>query len=198
MELSGERRIPAPREAVWRALNDPEILRHCIPGCEALEKVSETEYDARVTAKVGPVKAAFTTRITLSDLDPPKHYRLSGEGKGGAAGFARGGADVDLEASNGETVLRYQADVKIGGKLAQVGQRLVDSTARKLADDFFTRFAERVSSTTGAAGGGEGGEEEEQAQRASAAREKPRRSLAPFAVAVALVAVALAVWLAGG
>ncbi len=145
MDLSGEYRIPADREAVWRALNDPEVLKQCIPGCEELEKVSDTEFTAKVTSKVGPVRAKFKGKVTLSELDPPKSYKISGEGQGGAAGFARGGATVSLAEDGGVTVLSYTADAQVGGKLAQIGSRLIAGTARKLADEFFTSFVETVA-----------------------------------------------------
>lgn len=146
MEMTGEYRIAAPRETVWQALNDPEVLKACIPGCEEIEKLSDTEFTAKVMAKVGPVKARFSGKVTLSDLDPPNGYRITGEGSGGAAGFAKGGADVRLEsdASPGETILRYQVHAQVGGKLAQIGSRLIDGTARKMADEFFGCFANRV------------------------------------------------------
>jgi carbon monoxide dehydrogenase subunit G len=143
MDLTGEYRIPAPRETVWAALNDPNVLKACIPGCEELNKTSDTEFVARVIAKIGPVKAGFGGKVTLSDLDPPNGYTITGEGQGGAAGFAKGGAKVRLEAVDGgsATVLHYSADAQIGGKLAQIGSRLVEGTARKLADEFFAAFA---------------------------------------------------------
>ncbi|MFQ5973118.1 MAG: carbon monoxide dehydrogenase subunit G, partial [Alphaproteobacteria bacterium] len=144
MDMTGEHRIGAGREDVWRALNDPEILRQCIPGCEELDKTSDTEFSAKVTAKVGPVQARFTGAVTLSDLDPPAGYTISGEGKGGAAGFARGGAKVRLEEDGADTVLTYEAKATVGGKLAQLGSRLIDGTAHKMADDFFGKFAELV------------------------------------------------------
>jgi hypothetical protein len=123
MDLTGEYRIPAPREAVWAALNDPEILKQCIPGCEEIVKLSDTEMTAKVTARVGPVKASFAGKVTLSDLDPPNGYRISGEGQGGVAGFAKGGADVRLRAdeAGAGTVLAYTANASVGGKLAQIG-----------------------------------------------------------------------------
>jgi carbon monoxide dehydrogenase subunit G len=145
MELTGEQRIAASRTQVWEALNDPEVLKQCIPGCEALEKVSDTEFHADVTAKVGPVKAKFKGQVTLTDLDPPNGYTLSGEGKGGAAGFGKGEAKVTLEEDGDATILRYTVDAKVGGKLAQIGSRLVDGTARKMADEFFTSFNDIVS-----------------------------------------------------
>lgn len=146
MDITGQYRIPVSRQAVWEALNDPEVLGECIPGCESIERISDTEFHATVTAKVGPVKAGFETQVTLSDLRPPASYTLTGEGKGGAAGFARGSADVELEEDGEGTVLRYTARIQPGGKLAQVGSRLIGGTARKLAEQFFSRFAERVAS----------------------------------------------------
>ena len=142
MQMAGEYRIPAAREAVWRGLNDPEVLRQCIPGCESIEKVSDTEFTARVSLAVGPVKAKFNGRVTLADLVPPESYTIAGEGQGGVAGFGKGSAKVRLEAAGAtETVLHYEAQSTVGGKLAQVGSRLVDATAKKLADEFFSRFA---------------------------------------------------------
>jgi len=151
MEMTGEYRIPAAREQVWAALNDPDILKASIPGCETLEKTSDTGFAATVTAKVGPVKAKFKGEVTLSDLNPPESYTIAGEGKGGAAGFAKGGAKVSLEEDGNETILRYQVDASVGGKLAQIGSRLIDGVARKLADEFFTTFSEQVSQAAPAA-----------------------------------------------
>jgi carbon monoxide dehydrogenase subunit G len=147
MDLTGEYRIPAPRETVWAALNNPDVLKACIPGCEELNKTSDTELVAKVVAKIGPVKAAFGGKVTLSDLDPPNGYTITGEGQGGAAGFAKGGAKVRLEALDGgaATLLHYSADAQIGGKLAQIGSRLVEGTARKLADEFFAAFAAQAA-----------------------------------------------------
>jgi carbon monoxide dehydrogenase subunit G len=140
MEMQGERRIPAPRQAVWEKLNDPEILKQCIPGCESVDKLSDTEFTAKVVARVGPVRANFTGKVTLTDLNPPQGYTISGEGQGGVAGFAKGSAKVALEEEGSETVLRYGVQAQVGGKLAQIGSRLIDGTARKMADDFFGRF----------------------------------------------------------
>lgn len=147
MDLTGEYRIPVPRETVWAALNDPEILKACIPGCEELNKTSDTEFTARVVAKIGPVKAGFGGKVTLSELDPPNGYTITGEGQGGAAGFAKGGAKVRLEPVDGgtATTLRYNVDAQIGGKLAQIGSRLVEGSARKLADEFFAAFAVKAA-----------------------------------------------------
>lgn len=145
MEMSGEYTIPASRETVWAALNDPEVLKACIPGAKSLEKTSDTEMTATVEAKVGPVKASFTGHVTLSDIDPPNGYTITGESKGGVAGFAKGGADVKLtEEGPDSTVLRYTAKAQVGGKLAQIGGRLVDATAKQMADQFFSAFAEKV------------------------------------------------------
>lgn len=145
MDMTGEYRIPAPRQKVWEALNNPDVLRRAIPGCESIEKQSDTEMTARVAAKVGPVSAKFSGKVTLSDLDPPNGYRISGEGSGGAAGFAKGGATVKLtDDGQGGTVLSYKVDAQIGGKLAQIGSRLIDGVSRKMADDFFSRFSAEV------------------------------------------------------
>lgn len=146
MEFVGEYRIAAPRETVWRALNDPEMLKACIPGCEELEKKSQTDFVARVATRIGPVSARFSGKVSLSDLDPPNGYRISSEGQGGAAGFAKGGAVVRLtDDGAGGSVLTYTADAQIGGKLAQVGSRLVAGTAQKLADQFFACLAAKVA-----------------------------------------------------
>ncbi len=145
MNLTGEYRIPATREKVWEALNDPEILKQCIDGCQELNKDSDTEFSAKVTAKVGPVKAKFAGKVVLSELDPPNGYTISGEGQGGVAGFAKGGADVKLADDGGETVLSYEAKAEVGGKLASVGSRLVEGVAKKQAEDFFGKFSEIVS-----------------------------------------------------
>ncbi len=144
MEIKGEYRIPATREKVFAALNDPAVLQACIPGCESLEKVSDTELKAKVRMRIGPVSAAFSGKVMLSDIDPPNGYRISGEGQGGAAGFAKGGAVVALTEDAGQTVLNYNVDAQVGGKIAQVGARLIDGTARKLADEFFGKFAAMV------------------------------------------------------
>ena len=150
MDMTGEVRLPAPRETVWRALNDPEVLKQSIPGCEDLQKLSDTEMTARVSAKVGPVSAKFAGKVTLSDLDPPNGYTISGEGQGGVAGFAKGGAQVSLKDDAGGTMLSYKVHAQVGGKIAQIGSRLIDATARKMADEFFTRFATAVGSAAAA------------------------------------------------
>ena len=145
MELEGKYNLRAEREKVWAALNDPEILKQCIPGCETLTKASDTNFSASVVAKVGPVKAKFTGEVELTELSPPSSYKISGEGKGGAAGFASGSADVKLEESDeGGTILSYSVNAQVGGKLAQIGSRLIDSTAKKLSREFFDKFTELV------------------------------------------------------
>ena len=140
MEISGEVRIDATVDEVWAALNDAEILKACIPGCKELEKVSATEMTAKVVLKIGPVKAKFGGEVTLENLNPPNSYSIVGEGKGGIAGFAKGGADVSLEQDGDETVLKYEAKAQVGGKIAQLGSRLIDSTSKKLANQFFDNF----------------------------------------------------------
>lgn len=144
MEMSGENRIPASQEQVWAALNDPEILKASIPGCQALEKTSDTDMTATVQAKVGPVKATFKGAVTLTNIDPPNGYTIVGEGKGGVAGFAKGGADVSLRPDGDGTILAYKVNAQVGGKLAQIGARLIDATAKQMADQFFTAFAANV------------------------------------------------------
>jgi carbon monoxide dehydrogenase subunit G len=145
MEMTGEQLIPVPQAEVWRALNDPEVLKACIAGCESIERVSDTEYRVAMVAAVGPVKARFNGKLLLSDLNPPNSYSLSFEGSGGAAGFGKGGARVSLETEGAGTRLSYTATASVGGKLAQVGSRLIDGVARKMADDFFTAFNEKLA-----------------------------------------------------
>ncbi len=145
MEMTGEYRISAPRQAVWEALNDPVVLKNCLQGCEHLDRVSDIKFEATVTTKVGPVKMTFKGSVELSDIDPPNGYTISGEGKGGAAGYVRGGARVRLVEDGGATVLTYTVDAALGGKLAQMGSRIVDGVARAMADKFFARLAETVS-----------------------------------------------------
>jgi len=144
MEMSGERQIAAPREEVWAALNDPEVLQACIPGCEEMEKTAEDTFTAKVTQKVGPVRAKFTGEVHLSDIVAGESYTISGSGKGGAAGGASGGAKVRLEDKDGGTLLTYDAEAKVTGKLAQLGARLINGFAKKMADEFFTRFKDRL------------------------------------------------------
>ncbi|SNB62955.1 hypothetical protein SAMN07250955_103220 [Arboricoccus pini] len=144
VDVSGEYRIQAPRGQVWAALNDPNILKQAIPGCESFERTGENELEAKVKARIGPINARFAGKITLSDLNPPESYRIGGEGKGGVAGFAKGGANVTLSEDGDGTILRYTASADIGGKLAQIGSRFVKGSAKKIADDFFGRFAKIV------------------------------------------------------
>src|SRR5215468_359045 len=148
MDMTGNQHIEAPRDVVWAALNDVEVLRQSIPGCQSIEKVSDTEMNAKVTLKVGPVKATFAGKVTLSDLDPPNGYTITGEGSGGAAGFAKGSAVVRLADDAGATNLNYEVKAQIGGKLAQLGSRLIDATSRKLATEFFEKFSEAVAPAT--------------------------------------------------
>lgn len=140
LELIGEQRIEAPRQKVWDALNNPKILKACIPGCESLEPHGENGFESVVVAKVGPVKARFTGTVELSNIKPPESYTISGEGKGGAAGMAKGGADVVLEEDGDNTLLKYTVRADVGGKLAAIGSRLIKSTAQKYAADFFSQF----------------------------------------------------------
>lgn len=166
MKITGENQIAASPETVWEALNDADILRQSIPGCESLEKISDTEFKATVVTKIGPIKAKFKGEVTLADLDPPNSYTLSGKGSGGSAGNASGSAKVVLAPnSDGTTLLTYNVDAKVSGKLAQLGSRLIDSTAKILAGKFFTRFQEIV--------GGEGEDEEKEEKEARAAKPAP-------------------------
>ena len=145
MVMMGEVQLPASREAVYAKLNDAEVLKACIPGCEELNKISDTELQAVAVTKIGPVKARFKGKVHLTDLDPPNGYKISGEGDGGVAGFAKGGATVALTEKDGGTLLTYNVEAQIGGKLAQLGQRLVNGAAQKIADDFFKNFAANVA-----------------------------------------------------
>lgn len=152
MELTGQERIAAPRAHVWQALNDPEILKACIPGCESIEMLSPTEMKARVALKLGPIKTSFAGQVTLSNIDPPNGYTISGEGSGGSAGGARGSADVKLTEDAGATLLNYNVSSQVSGKVAQLGGRLIDAAAQKLASDFFGKFRELVSAPPALAG----------------------------------------------
>jgi carbon monoxide dehydrogenase subunit G len=144
--MTGEQLIPASQQDTWKALNDPEILKACVPGCESITLVNPNEYQVLMTAKVGPVSAKFRGRLSLFDLKPPQSYSLAFEGQGGAAGFAKGAAQVKLTPQNaGETKLSYDVKANVGGKLAQIGSRLIDAAARKVADEFFQNFTRRMS-----------------------------------------------------
>jgi hypothetical protein len=154
MEMTGERRIAAPRERVWEALNDPAVLKASIPGCESVDRTGDDEFQAKVAVKLGPMAARFGGRVQLTNINPPESYTISGEGQGGAMGFAKGGADVALEAVGpAETILRYNVKAQVGGKMAQLGARLIDSTAKSMADQFFDRFAAQVAPPVAAVAG---------------------------------------------
>ena len=144
MTMSGEVQLAASRDVVWEKLNDPAVLKSCIPGCEELETTEEGGFRATAKIKVGPVSARFKGKVTLSDLDPPNGYKISGEGEGGVAGFAKGGATVALTDKDSGTLLTYNVEAQIGGKLAQLGQRLINGSAKKIADEFFNNFAKAV------------------------------------------------------
>ena len=145
MDMQGSRHLAVTQQQAWDALNDPEVLKVCIPGCEQLDKTSDTEFAAISVMKIGPVKARWKGKVTLSDLDPPNGYKITGEGEGGVAGFAKGGAAVHLSDKDGGTLLKYDVEAQIGGKLAQLGQRLMAGAAKKMADDFFAKFAQAVN-----------------------------------------------------
>lgn len=147
MKMNGEELINASRAAVWEALNDPEMLKQAIPGCESVDKEGEDRFAAVVKVKVGPVKATFKGQVTLSNIDAPNGYTITGEGKGGAAGFGKGGADISLSDADDGTLLKYDVNASVGGKMAQIGSRLIDSTAKKLAREFFSKFNELVSAS---------------------------------------------------
>jgi carbon monoxide dehydrogenase subunit G len=149
MEMTGSQLILLPQQRVWEALNDPEVLKACIPGCESVEKISDTEYRIAMTAAVGPVKARFTGKLVLSDLNPPTSYTLAFEGSGGAAGFGKGSSQVRLAGEGADTRLDYTAKATVGGKLAQVGSRLIDGVAKKMAEEFFARFNQAVAPAPG-------------------------------------------------
>ncbi len=147
LTMTGEVDLPASQEVVWEKLNDPEVLKACIPGCESLEKISDHELQAVAKIKIGPVSARFKGRVELSDINPPHGYTISGEGQGGIAGFAKGAAKVDLVAIEGGTRMTYAVEAQVGGKIAQLGARLVDGVAKRMADQFFASFAEQVTGT---------------------------------------------------
>lgn len=185
MDLTGEQLIPASRDEVWQALNDPEVLRQCIPGCDSMEKTSDTDYVANVTAKVGPVKAKFTGAVSLSNLNPPDSFTLAGEGKGGPAGFAKGSADITLTEQDGGTLLSYTVKADLGGKLAQLGARLIDGVAKKMAGDFFSRLNGILA----------GGEEEAAAPEAAPAAAEAPGGMSPMVWATGLIIAVLIVLL---
>jgi uncharacterized protein len=188
MEMTGEQLIPVPQAEVWRALNDPEVLKACIPGCESIEKVSDNEYRVAMTAAVGPVKAKFAGKLLLSDLRPPDSYSLSFEGSGGAAGFGKGGAHVSLKPEPPGTRLSYTAKASVGGKLAQVGSRLIDGVAKKMADDFFAAFNRRVAGPAAA----------QETPKTAEAGALPRAGLGPLWWVAGTILAMLAVYYALG
>ncbi len=179
MEIKGEYQIASEREDVWRALIDPEMLEKCIPGCESMEKITDTEYTATVMAAIGPVRARFNTKLSLENLKPPDSYTLVGESKAGVAGFGRGSADVALAENENGTLLTYTADFKVGGKLAQVGSRLVLGATKKTADDFFGKFSRELDPG---------------AQRVDVEQVGEGKIPARFWVALGVVAAALLIW----
>ncbi len=154
MDMTGERRIPAPRQKVWDALNDPQVLKTAIPGCKTLERVSDSDLRATAAIKIGPIAAQFTGKVQLLDLNPPTSYRIAGEGQGGVAGFANGGATVHLSDDGPFTLLQYEVKAQVGGKIAQLGARLIDATAKQMADQFFDRFSAEVATPDTAAADG--------------------------------------------
>ena len=199
MEMTGEQLIPASQQDTWNALNDPEILKACVPGCEAIDPVSQNEFQVAMVARVGPVSAKFKGKLSLSDLDPPNSYSIAFEGQGGAAGFGKGSARVALAPQDGGTRLGYTVNASVGGKLAQIGSRLVDAAARKIADDFFKAFNDKVASLHGAATReGEHGEthDEHHVEPVPADPDMPTISSATVALiaAVALVVVFIALF----
>jgi len=145
MEMKGEQLVPASQQATWEALNNPEVLKACVPGCESITPAGDNAYDVLMVARVGPVSAKFKGKLTLSDIVPPQSYSISFEGQGGAAGFAKGGAKVNLLSQDSQTKLVYDVKANVGGKLAQIGSRLVDAAAKKVADDFFKNFNQKMS-----------------------------------------------------
>ena len=145
MEMKGEQLIPAPQQTVWNGLNDPDTLKACVPGCEEIKPTGDNEYQVLMVARVGPVSAKFKGKLTLADIKPPQSYSISFEGQGGAAGFAKGGAQVRLSTEGLTTKLAYDVKASVGGKLAQIGSRLIDAAAKKVADDFFRNFNETMS-----------------------------------------------------
>ena len=193
MEMSGEERIPASQAEAWAALNDPEMLKACVPGCESIEAVAQNEYQVLMVARIGPVSAKFKGKLTLSDIQPPNSYSLAFEGQGGAAGFGKGGAQVQLSPEGEATLLRYQVKASVGGKLAQIGSRLVDAAARKIAQDFFAAFNEKVGARHGAPAGAAGEHHPAPVERDPDLPTVSNASLA-FLAAGALVVVVVALY----
>jgi uncharacterized protein len=200
MDMTGERRIAAPRQIVWDALNDPDVLKTSIPGCESLEKLSDTRMKATAAVRLGPIAARFNGNVELSEMNPPNSYRISGEGQGGVAGFAKGGALVKLADDGADTLLSYEVNAQVGGKLAQLGARLIDASAKQMADAFFDRFSEQVAERAA------GGTATEAAMpiTAGTAPIAPRPAAPPSAIPIwALIprepfGLPLAAWIGGG
>ena len=190
MEMTGEQLIPLPQAEVWRGLIDPDVLKASIPGCETIERVTDNEYKIELTAAIGPVKAKFKGKLVLSDIKAPNSYALAFEGSGGAAGFAKGGAQVSLSPDGRGTRLRYSAKANIGGKLAQVGSRLIDGVAAKTADDFFANFKETLAPKAGAPKGDEAA--------ATVEKASAPRGVSPLWIVAGVIAAMLVVsWLLG-
>jgi hypothetical protein len=189
MEFKGRYLIPASPEKVWAALNNPQVLRECVPGCERMDKTDETHFSAAAVLKIGPVKATFNANIALENLDPPRRCTLKGEGQGGVAGFARGEAEVVLTPQDGGTELSYTAQANIGGKLAQIGQRLIDGAAKQIADDFFVRFAAAVANVPDAAIETPAPAPDAAAKKKMEAPSEPRGGLAPEVWVIGLIAL---------
>jgi len=212
MQMSGEELINATKEEVWAALNDPEILQKSIPGCETVEKESDTAFAATVKVKIGPVKATFKGNVSLSNIDAPNGYTITGEGKGGAAGFGKGGADISLKEADNGTLLSYDVNASVGGKMAQIGSRLIDGTAKKLAGEFFSNFSELVGTTSPVQLDGEAEaaasssdpaldpiitEEKKDAEPPSAEPSSPKWMRPSVLIPMGLVAAAILYYLAG-
>jgi len=182
MEMKGEQRVPATQQLTWDALNDPEVLKACVPGCESIDRLSDTDYQILMTARVGPVSAKFKGKLMLSDLDPPRGYSIAFEGQGGVAGFGKGSAQVQLAPDGDATTLSYAVKASVGGKLAQIGSRLVDAAAKKIANDFFSAFNDKMASlhatpqdeAGGAGGDAQGGHGADGAQDAHHPEPVPR------------------------
>jgi carbon monoxide dehydrogenase subunit G len=195
VKLTGEQTIAVPRQTVWEGLNDPDVLRQCIPGCQSLERESEERLKATVQIKVGPIGAKFAGAVTLSDLDPPNSYTITGEGAGGAAGFAKGSAKVSLADDNGGTLLSYDVDAQVGGRMAQLGGAIIDATAKQLAGTFFRRFGE-IMAERGVPAAVESAPAEaplpETPARVVSAAAGPRRRTIPWLWIIAIAAAGLA------
>ncbi len=189
MEFAGRYVIPASPAEVWAALNDPQVLKACIQGCERMDKTDPTHFEAAVTLKIGPVKATFKGKVALDEMDPPHRCVLRGEGAGGVAGFAKGEAEIVLSPEDGGTALAYKAKASIGGKLAQIGQRLIDGAAKQIADDFFARFVNLVGTAKGAILPQERGTIGVEAEQTAAEEDARREGLAPEIWVVGLIAV---------